>query len=308
MSKYLDNKETFLGATTTQYGSHMVMTNVMKSGKTKYINIDTRFKNNYETDALSKQNISLPERYNEVRNISIVNAEIPMSYYNISSTLGNNSFEITQDSLVKIIIVPDGEYNSVTLTSVITTLIASSNTITINVKTNIKLVGDVIPTIMKFDFTIDEDGNYSRFGFKSSLGWLLGFREPVYTFTGTALAALKTVGHTSTAIVSLTGPRYLYLVVDEFTTSGNQSSFVCPLPNSLINKNILARISVSKQDYPFGSILPANLRNGLLMSDIRSYTGKVDIQKLSVQLINEFGNTINLNGDDFSFCLKIEHE
>jgi len=139
------------------------MTNVMKPGKTKYINIDTRFKNNYETDALSKQNISLPERYNEVRNISIVNAEIPMSYYNISSTLGNNSFEITQDSLVKIIIVPDGEYNSVTLTSVITTLIASSNTITINVKTNIKLAGGVTPTIMKFDFTIDEDGNYSRF-------------------------------------------------------------------------------------------------------------------------------------------------
>jgi hypothetical protein len=243
-----------------------------------------------------------------VRNISIVNAEIPMSYYNISSTLGNNSFEITQDSLVKIIIVPDGEYNSVTLTSVITTLIASSNTITINVKTNIKLAGGVTPTIMKFDFTIDEDGNYSRFGFKSSLGWLLGFREPVYTFTGTSLNALKNVGLTSTAIVSLTGPRYLYLVVDEFTTSGNQSSFVCPLPNSLINKNILARISVSKQDYPFGSILPANLRNGLLMSDIRSYTGKVDIQKLSVQLINEFGNTINLNGDDFSFCLKIEHE
>ena len=62
MSKYFDNKETFLGATTTQYGNHMVMTNVMKPGKTKYINIDTRFKDNYETDVLSKQTTS-PMRY-----------------------------------------------------------------------------------------------------------------------------------------------------------------------------------------------------------------------------------------------------
>ena len=70
MSKYFDNKETFLVATTTQYGNHIVMTNVMKPGKTKYINIDTRFKDNYETDVLSKQTITLPERYTEVRNIS----------------------------------------------------------------------------------------------------------------------------------------------------------------------------------------------------------------------------------------------
>ena len=54
--------------------------------------------------------------------------------------------------------------------------------------------------------------------------------------------------------------------------------------------------------------MPANLSNGLLVTDIRSYTGKVDIQKLNVQLVNEFGNVIDLNGDDFSFCLKIEHE
>ena len=151
-----------------------------------------------------------------------------------------------------------------------------------------------------FDFTIDENGNRSRFEFKSSLGWLLGFRKPIVDD--------KTDENYAPSLPSIGGPRYLYLVVDEFTSSGNQSSFVSPLPNSLINKNILARISVSKQDYPFGSILPANLSNGLLMTDVRSYTGKVDIQKLNIQLVNEFGNVLDLNGDDFSFCLKIEHE
>jgi hypothetical protein len=310
MSQYFDNKELFLGATTTQYGNHMVMTNVMKPGKTKYINIDTRFKADYDTDVLSKHMITLPERYTEVRNISVVNAEIPISYYNISSTLGNNSFQIQQENNFDLIIVPDGEYTKDTLVTTINALIVETeNEIAINTKTLITHTNSGGGhTILVINFTIDENGGRSRFEFKSSLGWLLGFRQPIYTYIGTDLAAYNADGLLSTAVVSILGPRYLYLVVDEFTTSGNQSSFVSPLPSSLINKNILARISISKQDYPFGSIMPANLKNGLLMSDVRSYTGKVDIQKLNVQLVNEFGNVINLNGDDFSFCLKIEHE
>ena len=309
MSKYLDNKELFLGATTTQYGNHMVMTNVMKPGKTKYINIDTRFREDYDTNTLSKQNVSLPERYTDVRNISVVSTEIPMSYYNISSALGNNAFKIIEDTSEEIIVVPDGEYTSASLVSTINGLISSHNEISINNKTTISYTDNSHShTQCVFDFSVDASGNRSRFGFKSSLGWLLGFRIPSFTFVGTELTNYITNGLTSSAIANLSGPRYLYLVVDEFTSSGNQSSFVSPLPNSLINKNILARISVSKEDYPFGSILPANLSNGLLMTDVRSYTGKVDIQKLNIQLVNEFGNVIDLNGDDFSFCLKIEHE
>ena len=305
MSKYLDNKELFLGATTTQYGNHMVMTNVMKPGKTKYINIDTRFREDYDMNTLSKQNVSLPERYTDVRNISVVSAEIPMSYYNISSALGNNSFKVTTRSdptIIDHIKIPDGQYILVDLIDNINTL--SSNIIqtvsidSVTKKVNLNTTAGAVDPI--FDFTIDENGNRSRFSFKSSLGWLLGFRKPIVDDA--------TDDNIAPSLPSIEGPRYLYLVVDEFTSSGNQSSFVSPLPNSLINKNILARISVSKQDYPFGSILPANLSNGLLMTDVRSYTGKVDIQKLNIQLVNEFGNVIDLNGNDFSFCLKIEHE
>ena len=107
--------------------------------------------------------------------------------------------------------------------------------------------------------------------------------------------------------MDLSGPRYLYLVIDEFTGAGNQNSFVSPLPTSLINKNIIARIPISLQMYPFMSVYPFHRTNGLL-TDVRSYTGKVDIQKLNVQLVNENGTVMDLNGADFSFCLRIEHE
>jgi hypothetical protein len=44
------------------------------------------------------------------------------------------------------------------------------------------------------------------------------------------------------------------------------------------------------------------------LSDRRQYSGKVDIQKLNVQLIDDTGTPVDLNGLDFSFCLEVEHE
>jgi len=45
-----------------------------------------------------------------------------------------------------------------------------------------------------------------------------------------------------------------------------------------------------------------------LICDERIYAGKVDLQKLKVQLLNEAGIPLNLNGLDFSFCLEVLHE
>ena len=50
MSSYFDNKELFTGPKMNQYGSHMVMTNVAKSSKIKYVNIDTKFRDEYNSN------------------------------------------------------------------------------------------------------------------------------------------------------------------------------------------------------------------------------------------------------------------
>jgi hypothetical protein len=104
-------------------------------------------------------------------------------------------------------------------------------------------------------------------------------------------------------MLDLSGPRYLYLAIDEFN-KGNQNSFISPLSSSMINKNIIARITMDTIGHPYGSILPSNHGNGLLLSDNRCYTGKIDLQKLHVSLLNETGIPMMLNGNDFSFCLE----
>ena len=298
MSSYFDNKELFTGPKTTQYGSHMVMTNVTKTSKTKYVNIDTKFRDEYNSNVTSDYNITLPERITDVRSISVTNVEIPMTFFNISENLGNNAMKVGPTAVV----VPDGEYNITTLVAALEARrTALSLAIVFAVSGTNKISITCSSGTIAIDFGVDSSGGFAKYNFKSRLGWLMGFRSQTYSIVSSGTATM-----TSEFLADLSGPRYLYLVVDEFTGNGNQKSFISPLPSSVINKNILARIPMNRQVYAFMSILPLSTDD--LLSDVRSYTGKVDIQKLNVQLVNENGIPMNLNGADFSFCLKIEHE
>jgi hypothetical protein len=146
-------------------------------------------------------------------------------------------------------------------------------------------------------------GNFDKHNFRSKLGWTLGFRNQSYTTSSTINAESQ---------INLSTVRYIYLVVDEFS-SGFTNSFVCPLNNYLLNKKILARITIDNNIVPYGidyigGVQISNTYNGLLSSDVRYYNGQVDIQKMNIQLVNEYGKPIYLNGLDFSFLLEVTYE
>ena len=298
MTDYYSKGDLFMEPKIQQYGNHMVMTNVHKSTKIKHISIDTKFRDDYDYTQPANLQVVLPERVSDVHSISVTNMEIPMSFYNISANLGNNYFKIINGGIDSIITLDDNNYDASSLQAEFNAkigLTGLSYTVTANGRTSIIST----TTDVSIVFDIDKYGNSDKFNFKHKLGWLLGFRKQSYDITSTATSAECTL--------DLTGPRYLYLAIDEFN-KGNQNSFVSPLSSSLINKNIIARISLDKSHYGYGSILPANAYNGLLATDKRCYTGKVDLQKLQIQLLNETGIPMNLNGYDFSFCLEANCE
>jgi len=320
MSQYLDNKDAFLQPKVNQYGNHMVMSNVYKPSKTKYWNIDTRFRDDYDnySQTLSGSQIrwfsfTLPQTINDVKNIYVTNLELPISFYNISATFGNNVMKVNNSLLT----IPDGTYTSTSLKTAFTTALAgiSLSTVIFDISNNgnnivsfrngtgadLGLNFAVKPSnICNNVATTGSTAEFDKFNVKSKLGWLLGFRDISYNIAAGQVKNAETV-------LDLNNPKYVYLVVDEFST-GDQSSFISPLPMSIVNKNILARISLDTAHYGIGSIMPANQYNGLLLSDRRSYNGKVNLQKLVIQLVSEYGHAINLNGMDFSFCLEIEYE
>ena len=237
MSEY--NMDLFLEPKTNQYGSHMVMTNVHKQTKTKLVNVDMKFRDEYNYSQIANYNITLPERINDVKSIEIMNVEVPISYYNISMNLGNSYFKIMNpDNTSPIVItIPDGQYTGFILAEKINDLLTDSGLLYNFDGIRSKFTGNV-----KIEFDIDSTGNNDKYNFKSKLGWLLGFRNTSYVISTDIV---------SEAPLDLNGPRYLYLAVDEFNNKGNQNSFITPLSNSIINKKVIARLATNNYIFPY---------------------------------------------------------
>lgn len=333
MNKYFDNKELFSSPVVSQYGNHMVMTNVRKETKRKYINIDTKFCDEYvnnRTNSTNKSyniasyNITFPEKITNVKSMVVCNIEVPMTFFNISSSLGNNYFNITTNigsgpiigkdpisgeniNYSAMIVIPDGEYSYSSLSTTLNNLLAANNVEGYYISHRIENSRSIFTmegggNNFNVNFAVTRDGQFDKYNIKSKLGWLLGYRDINYRVDASSPGESP-----SESVINLNIQRYLYLVVDEFS-NGNQNSFLTVLPKYQINKNIIAKVVLNKYIYPFGSVLPANNFDGYLMTDKRTYIGTVDIQKINVQLIDENGNPINLNGADFSFCVEIEYE
>lgn len=322
MSQYLDSKSLFQQPRVDQYNGHMVMTNVSKPSRFIYLNIDTAFcddySNNYSSSGCDAQKaqytITLPERIHNVKCISILNAEIPMSFYNISESIGNNAFQysVVGGSTYNVVI-PDGSYTSASLVSeindILSTHLLNSHYYLRCSLSGTKCVFDIIgtgggPMAVSINFTIDSTGSVDNYLLKNKLGWMLGFHNTVYSIGSLGSSV------TSEGVVFVSKPKYIYIAVDEFSKN-SATSFHTALPKYQINKNILAKITLNPSVFgTFGTIIPANILNGLLVSDQRTYGagGKTDIQRLMVQLLDDKGNVMVLNGCDFSFCLQIELE
>ena len=108
------------------------------------------------------------------------------------------------------------------------------------------------------------------------------------------------LNYVSEGVVDLLGPRYLYLVVDDFNNNVN-NNFYSAFNSSILNKNILARISL--QAATFNIFTENNLS---IVTTPRQYFGPVKIQNINVQLLDEYGRVIDLNNMDYSFSLTFQ--
>ena len=130
----------------------------------------------------------------------------------------------------------------------------------------------------------------STIDYRQRLGWMLGYREEVYN---------NSTYHLSEGILDILGPKYLYLIVDDFNNSNNKNFFNSS-EKTMLNDNILARISI--KGYAFSIQSQTDLS---IYSEPRYYYGPVNINKLSVRLVDEYGRLVNLNYMDFSFTLSL---
>jgi hypothetical protein len=123
-------------------------------------------------------------------------------------------------------------------------------------------------------------------------GWLVGFRQAVYTGINT---------YTTEAVFNGLYPNYVYFVLNDYNNSQAQNVFGM-FSKSIIGDNILGMLPITaQQEYSI------NFTTGNdLLERRREYFGPVRIQRLKVQIVNQYGDVVDLNNMDYSFSLELE--
>ena len=288
------------------------------------LNIDTRFRDNYYSTQSSNFNLTLPMKFSQVVTMSLWAIEFPPLPL-ISPPFGNNFFVIKIGQLKEVIFIGEGKYTASSLQQYLNERMSNFATspnpdlhifqyiyFTIdnisdsgNSGTNKMIVGVSTaytgsePLIFSLLFNTDKHGNEDRITpLPLKLGWIFGFRNGEYVNNPIYISEGK---------VDLQGIKYLYLVIDDFNNNVCDG-FYGAFNSSILNKNILARITLS------GSVLGSN--NTGFIADIfntaytaatpRHYFGPVDVCKLNIQVLDEVGRVIDMVNMDYSFCLTLQ--
>ena len=274
----------------------------------KNINIDTRFRENYYTTLASNFHVNLPLKLSKVVSLQLSALELPNTFYVISQLYGNNFFVLKIANEEQLIVtIPDGNYDYIGIQNYLNNFLSTQSGNYPNIQFLIDIntpngtgspsgsekmiVGSKSGTInFSINFVTDRYGNDDKqTPLPLKFGWLIGFRDGYYENNTT---------YVSEGLINLLGPRYIYLVIDDFNNSV-LDGFYGAFNSSIINKNILARISLQGTN-----ILSKD--NFSLITTPRQYFGPVDIQKLQIQLLDEYGRILNLNNMDYSFCLTFQ--
>lgn len=287
------------------------------------LNVDTRFRNNYFSTQSSNFHFDLPLRLSNILSMQLSSIELPTSFYSISKSLGNSFFTISitvdpsgsgvSETYTNTINVSNGNYTPDTLMTFLNTMMTNLGGFfqyvyfTANLYQTLTGSGQVVvginsqfatdyPEVSLPILTLDFQSGVNGLEDKSTplplkFGWILGFRNGLYVNNST---------YVSEGLLDLSGPRYMYLVVDDYNNNFNDE-FYSVFNSSILNKNILARISLNTG---FFTIMEQN--NLSLITNPRQYFGPVTISSVTIQLLDEYGRILDLNNMDYSFCLTFQ--
>lgn len=257
------------------------------------LSIDSKFRKNYFSTSASNFNVDLATPLKNVISMRLASLEVANVAHSVSSKNGTNGFKLTKNATTTDIIVPSGNYEGWLLASAINDISGGKlDFLGFNCYIDEKSLKTTISSTdyseFKIDFTNFVDPNTPPM---KSLGWILGFRNKSYEGASS---------YTSEATIDLAGSKYFFLSINDFQSSVHDVVTVL-YENSFMQKNILARIPMREGK---GVVLFDDCTDKITKK--RHYFGPVDINKLDIRLLDEFGDPLDLLGNDFSFALEFQ--
>ncbi len=303
---------------------------------TKLLNINTLFRKNYYKQDSADFIIDLPNTLKNVTSLTLINTEIPNTMYTFSGKNGTNEFTVetyqTESGVVDaakkrniVIRIKEGNYSPKELCDYLNRYIFSPKTGDIELKRIACQYDTITKKIVFFrDKRTDANGGVEDTGttkyyfnidwrlsgkpnrsIQLNMGWILGFRKSYYVYDDdyveqTAVSYDKNEGFEAEACYqNLNGQRYIFLSINDFNKNYSKT-MLSPFEDSVINDdNIFAKINNASDsfDYSNGDV-------DFLFK--RTYFGPVDLMKLRIRILDEFGRVVDLNKSDYSFTIKVE--
>ena len=296
---------------------------------------NTAMRDNFYNSSSTDCTFTLPLTMKNVLSMTLTTLELPNVFFAFSSQRGTNKLYIYEDTtgLNGLVTLPDGNYSNTpnispgtpnnyigaALENAINSQILGianpadyrffvrvdpvtnftqifNNTNTFTMKVIIidnSLVEDFSNPYVFNTRNVDNqpDNKLKPSQYTNTLGYLLGFRG--LTYNGAA-------SYTSESTFNGKYSNYLYFSVNDYTGSQQKSNTYGVLSNSLIDDNVLAFVELNSPTYSY-----VFNNSGDLIYKRRIYYGPVDISKISIKLLDQYGQVVNLLQNDFSFGLTV---
>ena len=318
------------------------LNNLKRKVITQTLIFNSLYREDYLNTPSTDFTINLPNYLKNVLSIRLSSLQIPNVIYCISSKKNNNQMYISNSSgILTHVIVPDGNYSLSDFITILNPLIknidshydASYNPYTQKIIISNSLftfnmsfiqgfvvnTGDTYQTYNKDCITyptpivdvsncnISKNSNYIYNQYNcnkinitqayNTLGWIMGYREVEYSGLNT---------YTTEGLYNGLATDYIYFNLNDFNNSQSQS-IIGLFSNSMVSSsnsstsNILGMIPLTSNSWQVCFV------NGNdLIEKKREYFGPVNICKLKIQLLDQYGDIIDLNNMDFSFSIETE--
>ena len=259
--------------------------------------LNSAFKTNY-ADSTSSFTYVFPEKLTNVIDIRISHLEIPVDvYFTVSKYYGNNKFSITNinSNVTNVITIPDNNY---------ITMDQYRNIINIEIKNIYGDNHDIIALHNEYTmffhnrsanevYMIDFAESIYNPTIERNLGYLLGFRKSQYT-----IAPQEEIE--SERAVNLAPTKAFFIVLEDFTNNYKENIRV-GFANHFLNKNVLARIPFTRTKDEARSFIFNKFSD--TPGNVRKYNGPTDIQKIKIEILDDYGEVVNLLGADWGFVV-----
>jgi hypothetical protein len=313
-----------------QFSRNAININGYRANKTiKNYVFNTKYRDDYNRTESTDCTFTIPRKLLNVISLDLSGLQFPNYVYTFNRTTGTDRIFIVELVTNKraFVVIPNGNYNIVNFPPMLEKAIneqvvgsytpGGPNRFQVSISETTRkttITNTTYPFVMnllvqtspevssyfpcdenvyaqKFKGSVNDDKTGVLNGYKFyTLGWLMGFREDVY-------AGKKS--YTSESLFDNTFGDYIYFVLNDYVNNQTSNTYGV-LGASLLDNNILGVIPITTPQ--FASTFDNNAN---FIYKTRTYSGPVNIQKISIQLLSETGAFINLHKSDFTFFLQV---